>query len=142
MNANITVVGNIGKDPEIKFGKEGGAYTSLSIALPSRAKNGNEWVDGPTTWYKVSFFGAKAEQVCDTYGKGMRVKVTGQLLQGQPWTDKQGIHHDGSWEIGNAEIELAPWETKAKTNTSPPSNHSVTTPESNQGVTQSEVAPF
>lgn len=142
MNSNISITGNIGKDPEIKFGKEGGAYTSISIALPSRAKNGNEWVDGPTTWYKVSFFGAKAEKVVDTFGKGVRVKVTGQLLMGAPWTDKQGIHRDGGWEIGNAEIELAPWEKKEKADTAPPSNRTVTEVESNQGVTQSDEVPF
>ena len=142
MNSNISITGNIGKDPEIKFGKEGGAYTSISIALPSRAKNGNEWVDGPTTWYKVSFFGAKAEKVVDTFSKGVRVKVTGQLLMGAPWTDKQGIHRDGGWEIGNAEIELAPWEKKEKADTAPPSTQAVTEAESNQAVTQSSEAPF
>lgn len=112
MNSNISITGNIGKDPEIKFGKEGGAYTSLSVALPSRRKSGDAWVDGVVTWYKISFFGAKAESVVDTFTKGQRVKITGQLLQGAPWTDKQGIHHEGGWEIGNAEIESAPWEKK------------------------------
>ena len=138
MNSNISITGNIGKDPEIKFGKEGGAYTSLSIALPSRAKVGKEWADGPTTWYKVSFFGAKAEKVVDEFAKGTRVKVTGQLLVGAPWTDKQGIHRDGGWEIGNAEIELAPWEKKEKADTLPPIQNSV----QDSFAPQSDVAPF
>ena len=137
MNNNITVIGNIGKDPELKFGKEGSAYTSLSIGITPRRKNGLEWVDGVTIWYKIPFFGAKAEKVVGEFAKGTRVKVTGQFHQGAPWTDKQGVHRDGGWEIGNAEIELAPWEKKERTDTAPPSTSgTVTFP------TQLEVAPF
>lgn len=108
---NIAIVGNIGKDPEIKFSAKGSAYTNLSVALTSRTKNGEVWQDGAVTWYKIPFFGAKAEEVCDTFGRGMRVSVTGQLEQGQPWTDKAGQHHQ-DWVIGNAEIELAPKEER------------------------------
>lgn len=142
MESNTMIIGNIGKDPELKISAKGAAYTSLNIAHGSRKQIGQDWVDGIVTWYKVSFFGAKAEQVASTYKKGQRVRVEGQKLEGAPWTDKQGIHHDGGWEIGNAEIELAPWEKKEKADTAPPSNRTVTEAESNQGVTQSEIAPF
>ena len=94
--------------------------TSLSVAITPRQKVGTEWVDGAPEWYKAVFFGAKAEQIVETYSKGQRVKLTGQLTIGQPWTDKQGVHHNGGWEINNAEVELAPWESKPKTDTSPP----------------------
>lgn len=120
MNNNISITGNLGKDPELKTGAKGGAYVSLSVPLSSRSKIGNEWIEGETDWYKVTFFGAKAEQIAGQFHKGQRVKVTGQNLRDAPWTDKQGIHHEGGRVIGNAEIELAPWETKAKTDTAPP----------------------
>ena len=136
MNSNISVTGNIGREPEIKFGAKS-AVTSLSVAVTPRQKVGTEWVDMAPLWFKAVFFGAKAEEVVDTYGKGQRVKLTGQLTIGQPWTDKQGVHHDGGYEINNAEVELAPWESKPKTDTSPP--ESVQKSVQN---TQVEVAPF
>ena len=119
MNSNITVVGNIGKDPEIKFSQAGNGVTSLSVAVTPRYKNGEDWIDDKPIWFKAVFFGAKAEKVVDTYKKGERISLTGQLIKGQPWTDKSGVHHDGGYEIGNAEVELKPWESKAKTDTSP-----------------------
>ena len=107
MNSNISVTGNIGRDPEIKFSSKGAAFTSISIALTPRWKNGEVWVDGETIWYKAPFFGAKAEEIVDNYGRGVRVKVTGSLQLEKPWTDRAGVHRQGL-EISNAEIELAP----------------------------------
>ena len=137
MNSNISVTGNIGKDPEIKFSQAGNGVTSISVAVTPRYKNGDTWEDKDTIWFKAVFFGAKAEKVVDQFGKGNRVKVTGQLQVGQPWTDKGGVHHPGGWEIGNAEIELSPWEKSGeKSESTPaPSTPPVTT-------AQDSVAPF
>ena len=143
MNANITVVGNIGKEPEIKFLPNGKGITSLSVAVTPRYRSGDEWVDDKPIWFKATFFDKKAEQIVDTYTKGQRISLTGQFVKGQPWTDKQGVHHDGGWEIGNAEVELKPWESKAKTDTAPPTSGTA-----NQfdlgitAVTMPESAPF
>lgn len=108
MNNNITVVGNIGKDPEIKFAESGTAVTSLSIGTTARVRQGKEWVDGDTVWWKATFFGKKAEEIVDTYSKGMRVEVTGQFGQSH-WVDKEGKPRT-NWEINNPEIALKPWE--------------------------------
>ena len=112
MNSNISITGNLGKDPEIKYSKDGKGVCSISIAITPRFRSGDTWVDSQPIWYKSTFFGAKAEQVVETYKRGERVKITGQLILGQPWTDKHGAHHDGGMEISNAEIESTPWEFK------------------------------
>jgi len=114
MNNNISVSGNLGRDPELRFNPEGLAICNLSVALTPRYKNGTVWEDKETIWFKATFFGAKAEEIVDTYAKGNRVKLTGQLQIGQPWVGKDGSKHDGDWEIGNAEIELDPWKAKGK----------------------------
>ena len=139
MNSNISVWGNLGKDPELKFNKDGKAFTSISIAVTPRFRNGDTYVDATTIWFKIAFFGQKAENVAGEFGKGMRVKVTGQMMIGQPWTDKGGIHHDGGYEIGNADVELAPWEAKAKTDTAPPTASGFTVV---SAAPQLDVAPF
>lgn len=112
MNNNIMIVGNIGKDPELKFSQKGDAVASLNIAITPRQRNGTEWEDADPIWYKATFFGAKAEAVVDKYKRGQRVSLVGQLQKGQPWTDRGGVHREGSLEIGNPEIEHAPWEKK------------------------------
>ena len=139
MKPNISISGNIGKEPEIRFSPSGTAFTSLSVAVTPRVKKGNDWVDGTTIWFKVPFFGEKAEKIVDTYSKGVRVKISGQLNIGTPWTDKSGLHHDGGWEIGNAEVELDPWEKTAKSAPKAESGVSWGTPNL---PAQPEVAPF
>jgi single-strand DNA-binding protein len=80
MAATITLVGaRAGKDPEIKFMQDGTAICSFSAALTERKKDGNEWVDGTTTWYRISQFGRDAEATADNIKKGDKVIVTGRL---------------------------------------------------------------
>ena len=136
-NPNIVVRGNIGRDPELKFGKTGNAVASISIGVTPRVLHEGAWNDAPTLWYKASFFGAKAEKVVDTFTKGMRVQLEGQLNQ-TSWIDKEGQLHTG-WEIGNAEISPAPWVMVEKAVESPFNQAVQVQP---VAVSTSDVAPF
>ena len=97
--ATITVSGNVGTDPEIKFydGKNGSfgvARFSLAYTPREKDKAGN-WTDGITTWFSVSVVGKQAELVADSIAKGQRVQVTGAFKQSnykaKDGTDKQGL---------------------------------------------------
>ena len=97
--ATITVSGNVGTDPEIKFydGKNGSfgvARFSLAYTPREKDKAGN-YTDGITTWFSVSVVGRQAELVADSISKGQRVQVTGAFKQSnykaKDGTDKQGL---------------------------------------------------
>jgi single-strand DNA-binding protein len=81
MKAQITVVGNVGREPELRFTKNGLAVCKFSLAVQERYKDQStgQWEDGNTTWYEVSAWGNTAEAVADDIHKGMRVVVIGSF---------------------------------------------------------------
>jgi len=100
---NITTKGNIGSDPEIKFVGDL-AIASFSVAHTPRrkSKSTQAWEDGETMWYRVTFFGSKAEGIVDNYAKGDSVILVGMLSQ-NTYTNKDGKTVIGL-EINGTEI--------------------------------------
>lgn len=84
----ITIVGNVTKDPEIRFTKGGSAVCSLSIAYNHKHlnKNTNEWEE-EVSFFDVTCWATLAENVGDSIQKGDRVVVIGRLEQ-ETWDDK------------------------------------------------------
>lgn len=74
-------VGNLGRDPELKFSPNGVAFAKFSLAVTPRVKNGDTWEDGETVWYQVVSFRALAESVTETLRKGDRVAVVGRVQE-------------------------------------------------------------
>lgn len=76
--SRIIVVGNLGRDPEMRYTPSGTPVTNFSIAVNRRRPSGGgEYVD-ETDWYRVSVFGRQAE-IADQYlARGMKVLVDGQ----------------------------------------------------------------
>jgi len=104
---NITTKGNIGSDPEIKFAGDL-AIASFSLAHTPRKKNktSNMWEDGETMWYRVTFFGTKAEGIVDNYAKGDTVILVGTLSQ-STYTNKAGAVVTGLEITGNELAKIA-----------------------------------
>lgn len=71
---NITVIGNVGRDPELKYTAGNMAVLKFSVA-DTRGKDDKK----QTSWHDVVVFGEQAEAVVDQLGKGKRVIVTGRL---------------------------------------------------------------
>lgn len=90
MSIPITVKGNLGSDPELKFSKNNKAWATFSLAYTPREKKGDEWVDGETMWFRVVTFGEKSETVTDNLTKGDTVLVTGAFKQAK-FTGKDGV---------------------------------------------------
>jgi single-strand DNA-binding protein len=103
---NIQVKGNVGQEPELKFSKNNMAFVTLSVAYTQRTKQGEQWVDGETMWFRVVQFGTKAEATVDAIKKGDSVIVTGELKQ-STYTDKEGKEKT-SLEIVADQIGLLP----------------------------------
>lgn len=82
MSNTITITGQLGKDPELRFTGGGKPVLGFSIADTPRKfdRDRNEWVDaGDTLWLDVSIFGDDAEVLADQLFKGCRATVVGKL---------------------------------------------------------------
>jgi single-strand DNA-binding protein len=111
--AQITVQGNIGKDPEIKFSGDLG-IAKFSVAETPRTKNKvtGQWEDGETVWFNVVVFGSQAETVVDNYAKGDTVLIIGKFRQSN-YKDKNG-EEKTSLEINAESIAKVARSTKSK----------------------------
>lgn len=85
----VTIVGNVGADPEIRFTPGGKAVASFNLVNTPREKDGNEWKDGEPTWFRVTAWEGFGENVAESVRKGQRVIVVGRLKT-SAWTDKEG----------------------------------------------------
>ena len=91
MACDITVEGNLGSDPEVKFLQSGEQITELRIAATSSKKNQQgQWEDvGDPLWVTASFWGEQYARLADTLKKGDKVTVTGILVQ-RGWDGQDG----------------------------------------------------
>lgn len=79
MYQQITIVGNLGNDPDMRFTPSGQAVTSFSVAANfSYTNNSGQKVD-ETTWFRISVWGAQAESCNQYLSKGRPVLVVGRL---------------------------------------------------------------
>lgn len=90
MNTNtVTVVGNLTRDPELRYSNNAQPIANLSVAQTARKKDGDQWVDGDTSYFDCVVFGPLAENVAEQLAKGTRVIVTGKLQQ-RSWETPDG----------------------------------------------------
>lgn len=75
----ITIVGSLGGDPELRFTPGGQAVANFSVAVASRKKTDSGWTDDGTTWYRCTVWGQEAENVAESLLKGHRVIVQGRF---------------------------------------------------------------
>lgn len=85
----VILVGNLGRDPEVRYTPDNSAITNISIATTDvwRDKNGDK--QERTEWHRVAFFGKLAEIAGEYLKKGSQVYVEGRL-QTRKWQDKDG----------------------------------------------------
>ena len=79
----ITVVGNLTADPELRFTQSGAPVANFTVASTPRTfdKARNEWVDGEALFLRCSIWREAAEHVAESLTKGMRVIAQGNLTQ-------------------------------------------------------------
>ncbi len=79
----MTVVGNLTADPELRFTPSGAAVANLTVANNPRFldKQTGEWKDGDATFVRCNIWRQMAENVAETLTRGMRVIVQGRLRQ-------------------------------------------------------------
>ena len=85
----VILIGNLGRDPEVRYLPSGDAVANFSIATTEKWKDKSGEMQEQTEWHRISFFGRQAE-ICGEYlRKGSSVYVEGRL-QTRKWTDKEG----------------------------------------------------
>jgi single-strand DNA-binding protein len=87
----VILIGNLGRDPELRYTQGGGPVASLSVATTRkwRNKQSNELVE-ETEWHRVSVFGQQAEHCNNYLSKGRMVYVEGRLRT-RSYDDKDGV---------------------------------------------------
>ncbi len=84
----VILLGNLGKDPEVRYTQSGSAVANFSLATTERRKQGEEWVDH-TEWHNIVVFGRRAELCGEYLQKGSQVFIEGRI-QTRKWEDRDG----------------------------------------------------
>ena len=86
----VILVGNLGRDPEIRYSANGQAIANVNIATSESWKDKNTGEkQEKTEWHRIVFFGRLAEIVGEYLKKGSQIYVEGRL-QTRKWQDKEG----------------------------------------------------
>src|SRR5215475_5649404 len=117
----ITIVGYLGRDPELRYTPQGTALCKMSIATTEKRKNVTGETEEHTTWFRVTAWGRQAELANEYLAKGRQVYVEGRLRL-EEYTDREGqkrysaevsateiqfLGHRGDSSGGNAMEEMA-----------------------------------
>jgi single-strand DNA-binding protein len=132
----LIIVGNLGRDPEMRYTQSGTPVTSFSVATTRTFKNAAGEKQEETIWFRVTSWGKQAE-LCNQYlKKGAKVYVEGRLTpdaNGNPriWNKQDGTP-GASFEVNAAEVVFLS------------SNGGASTAEEGQsmGVNEGEEIPF
>lgn len=100
----IIIVGNLGRDPELKYTPQGQQVCEFSVATSEKRKDNHGEMKEETTWFKVSFWGKLAEVASQYLAKGRQVYIEGRL-RAREWTDKEGKTRT-SLEVFGSELKL------------------------------------
>jgi single stranded DNA-binding protein (ssb) len=85
----IILVGNLGKDPELRYTPAGDAVCDISIATSERKKDKSGEFQDVTTWFRVTLWRKQAENAAKYLSKGRQVYIEGRLGL-EEWTDRDG----------------------------------------------------
>lgn len=84
----VTIVGNLGQDPEVRYTTSGAAVTNISVATSEQWKDKNTGEDVvKTEWHRIVFFGRLAEIAGEYLKRGSQVYIEGKL-QTRKWQDQ------------------------------------------------------
>jgi single-strand DNA-binding protein len=79
--AKVMIIGNLGRDPEMRYTPNGRPVTEFSVAVSHRSRDAatGEWQDDQTDWYRVTVWGDRAERTAEQFRKGNKVFVEGRF---------------------------------------------------------------
>ena len=96
----VILVGNLGRDPEVRYLPSGDPVANITIATSSKYKSKTGEMVEETEWHRVTFFGKLAEIVGQYLKKGRSVYVEGRIKT-RKYTDKDGVEKYATDIIAN-----------------------------------------
>jgi len=90
MYQQITLVGNLGNDPEMRYTPSGIPVASFNMAVNKTWTTQDGQRQDKTTWFRVTAWRRTAETVSQYLSKGRRVLVVGEIEEARPYTDREG----------------------------------------------------
>ena len=91
MSVNKSIlVGRLGKDPEVRYGKDGGAICNFSLATSEKWKGKDGQKQEKTSWHRIAIFGKLGEVAAKYLNKGSQIYIEGRL-QTRSWEDQSGV---------------------------------------------------
>src|SRR5215475_7550072 len=100
----ITIVGYLGRDPELRYTPQGTALCKMSIATTERRKNVAGETEENTSWFRVTAWGRQAELANEYLAKGRLVYIEGRLRL-EDYTDREGQKRYSA-EVSATEIQF------------------------------------
>lgn len=85
----VILVGNLGRDPELRYTPQGTPVCSFTMATNERRKDKTGEMQDQTTWFRVTLWGRQAETASQYLTKGRPVYIEGRLRV-EEWTDRDG----------------------------------------------------
>lgn len=85
----IIIVGNLGRDPELRYTPQGSAVCNFSVATNEKKRDKAGELQDVTTWFRVTLWNKQAENASKYLTKGSPVYVEGRLRI-EEWTDRDG----------------------------------------------------
>src|SRR5262245_53744739 len=85
----ITIVGYLGRDPELRYTPQGTAVCNFSVATTEKRRNARGETEEHTIWFRVAAWGRQAEVAAEYLAKGRQVYVEGRLRL-EEYTDREG----------------------------------------------------
>ncbi|MEA4811027.1 MAG: single-stranded DNA-binding protein [Anaerolineaceae bacterium] len=93
MYQKVIIVGNLGRDPEMRYTPDGKAVTTFSVATSRRYKEKND-----TTWFRCTVWGVQAETCSQYLHQGSKVLIEGRLNPDQATGSPRVFQRkDGTW---------------------------------------------
>ena len=97
MYQRITIIGNLGRDPELRYLPSGQAVTNLSVATTEFWKDTEGAKKDRTIWWKVAVWDKQAETCNQFLKKGSKVLVEGTMRGDEKGNPRTFQRQDGSW---------------------------------------------
>jgi single-strand DNA-binding protein len=96
MFQKVILVGNLGRDPEMRYTPSGQAVTNLSLATNRRFTDSSGEQRDETVWFRVAVWGKQAETVHQYLRKGRQVLVEGRMVADESGNPRVWTRQDGS----------------------------------------------
>lgn len=100
----IILVGNLGRDPELRYTPQGNAVCSFSMATNEKRRDKSGEFQDVTTWFRVTLWGKQAENASKYLSKGRPVYIEGRLRT-EEWTDRDGNNRQ-SLEVNGSDMQF------------------------------------